>query len=388
MSEAPTLADVPAIIVRAIRSIRWPQLRLAILFGLVVSVVNGMTFIAPLMQFARRVPAELVLVNFVGADQLKALVLLVAVLAADLAVDAGARRRPAYVLAALGGCAAGVLLVEPLSWAWRTYVIPGFAPPQRPWLHGTAGLVYSPIFTLTIWLLTGGTGVFLYADRRAARTTAAMLHAAELDRIRRSKRALESQLQAMQARVEPQFLFNTLAQVERLYEIDAGLAGRMLDDLIAYLRAAMPRMRDTASTVAQEIELVRAYLAIVRVRLGDRLDFTIEAEAGAAEMKVPPMMLLPLVDHAVVHGLEPAREGETLAIVVTTAGGRLRLSIVDSGAAFVRGADGAGIGSIRERLAALYGEDARLDLRRRADGGTEARLELPCEAGAEARQEA
>ena len=114
----------------------------------------------------------------------------------------------------------GILLTQPFDWAWRTFVLPDAWPQQRPWLHGTAALYYRPIFALTHWLLIGGAAVFLYADRRAARKTAQLLHAAELDRIRRSKLALESRLQAMQARVEPQFLFNTLAQVERLYELD------------------------------------------------------------------------------------------------------------------------------------------------------------------------
>jgi Histidine kinase len=107
----------------------------------------------------------------------------------------------------------------------------------------------------------------------------------------------------MQARVEPPFLFNTLAQVKRLYEMDATLAQRMLDDLVAYLRAAMPHMRDTSSTMKQEIELARAYLDIVKIRLGDRLAFDIQVPEGAGDVRMPPMMLLPLIDHAVVRGL-------------------------------------------------------------------------------------
>jgi hypothetical protein len=381
------LARVWSLVIEGARSLRWLQFRTAVLCGLAMTFVQAVIFIASIGMFAQRVPIERLLAMSLVTDQIRVLAVLVAVAAADRAVDSGARRRTAYVFAALGGCIAGVILSEPFSWAWRQYVIPGFAPPQRQWLHGTPALFYHPIFNLTYWLVVGGAGVFLYADRRAARKTAAMLHAAELDRIRRSKRALESRLQAMQARVEPQFLFNTLAQVERLYEIDAPLAGRTLDDLIAYLRAAMPRMRDTSSTIGQEIELVRSYLAIVRVRLADQLEFSIDVPAELADLTVPPMMLLPLVDHAVVHGLGRGREGGTLRIVVTVAAGRLRLSIADSGGGFVHGADGTGIASIRERLQALYGEDGRLELARRDDGGTEARLELPCEARVEERQD-
>ncbi|HEX7328970.1 MAG TPA: histidine kinase [Casimicrobiaceae bacterium] len=188
----------------------------------------------------------------------------------------------------------------------------------------------------------------------------------------------------MQARVEPQFLFNTLLQVERLYELDARLAAQMMDELIAYLRAAMPRMRDTSSTVAQEIELVRAYLAIVRLRLGERLAVHVEVPAEAAPMRMPPMMLLPLIDHAVVRGLEPLTAGGTISVRAVVDAGRLRLTIADSGVGLVPASDGGGIAAIRERLDALYRGDATLDLRRRSGDPTLAVLDLPLEHSAAA----
>ena len=92
----------------------------------------------------------------------------------------------------------------------------------------------------------------------------------------------------MQARVEPQFLFSTLAQVQNLYEANAATGERMLDELIAYLRAATPRMRDTSSTLAQEIELARAYLAILKVRLGDRLEYAIDIAEDSHGARMPP----------------------------------------------------------------------------------------------------
>jgi LytS/YehU family sensor histidine kinase len=252
---------------------------------------------------------------------------------------------------------------------------------DRPWRQGTAQYFYFPIFNLTNWLLIGGSATFLYADRRAALQTEARLRAAELDRARRSKLALESRLQAMQARIEPQFLFNTLAQVERLYETDRALGARMLDDLIAYLRAAMPLMRDTSSTVAQEIALARAYLDIVRLRPGERLSVDIEAPPGAERMRMPPMMLLPLIDHAIVRGLEPATGSGSIRLRIEPADGRLRVTVCDSGVGFAPEAGSDGIAAIRERLAALYGGDAWLELRRAADTrATEAVLELPLEA--------
>jgi hypothetical protein len=281
VAEASAASRFASLAIDALRTVRWPQIRAAMLLGLALTAWTWMVFIRPSAKFAQSMPLEYFMLQTLIADQVKALCLLVAIVIADRAVDEGARRRRTYVLAALGGCGAGITLSEPLNWAWRTYMMPG-AWPDWPWLHGTPALFYWPIFGLTHWLLIGGAVVFLYADRRAARNTAQLLHHAELDRIRRSRLTLESRLQAMQARVEPQFLLNTLAQVERLYEIDAQLAARMLDDLIAYLRAAMPLMRDTSSTVAQEIELARAYLDIVRLRLGERLSVRVPASPRSA----------------------------------------------------------------------------------------------------------
>jgi LytS/YehU family sensor histidine kinase len=121
-------------------------------------------------------------------------------------------------------------------------------------------------------------------------------------------------------------------------------------------------MRDTSSTVAQEIELARAYLAIVRIRLGNRLDVAIDVPPNHADARLPPMMLLPLVDHAVVHGLAPANAMATISIKTQISDDRLRLIIVDNGAGFVPETEGSGLASIRERLDALYGEQATLNL--------------------------
>src|SRR5206468_7152836 len=101
----------------------------------------------------------------------------------------------------------------------------------------------------------------------------ARLNAAQVQRAETQRRTLESRLQVLQARVEPQFLFNTLAQVRELYESDPAKGGEMLGNLIVYLRAALPHLRESTSTLGQEMDLVTAYLNIMRVRLGERLAF-------------------------------------------------------------------------------------------------------------------
>jgi len=360
----------------AVRDIGWRQIRAAILLGLTVTAWVYLVVIQEILFAVKTMPWSHLLENLIG-NQIRALCLMVAIVIADRAVDEGAPRRRAYVLAAVLGCFAGFAASEPFHWVWRNVLYPNAWPEYWWWMNGAAGNIFHPIMNLLTWLPVGSAAVFLYAHRRAARRTARILHEAELDRIHRSKLAFESRLQAMQARVEPQFLFNTLAQVERLYQIDPALASVMLDDLIAYLRAAMPKMRDTSSTVAQEIELARAYLAIVRIRLGNRLDVAIDVPVAHADARLPPMMLLPLVDHAVVHGLAPANAMATISIKTQISDDRLRLIIVDNGAGFVPETDGTGLASIRERLDALYGEQATLNLSRADASSSEAVLEIP-----------
>jgi sensor histidine kinase YesM len=238
--------------------------------------------------------------------------------------------------------------------------------------------------TLTVYvtfeyLLIGSLATYLYVDRRAARRMAVRVHEAARRRTDQARRMLESQLQAMQARVEPKFLFGTLAQVRDLYDADAEVAERMLEELITYLRAAMPKMRDSASTVAEEVELVRAYLEIVKLRLGQRLAYTIDVPTGIADARMPPMMMLPLADHAVANGIEHRHGEGRLTIAIAVAANRLVLRIVDSGAGYRPGTGDDGIAELRTRLEALYGPRASLTLSRRDGDATEAVLDLPLE---------
>jgi hypothetical protein len=368
----------------ALRNLRCPQIRVAILLGVAMWVLWSLRNFPHVLYWAETDKDFHLIVLGAAIDyQIKAFVLLVAIVIADRAVDDGAPHRRTYVLAALLGGAAAVVVSELFVEPWRVVVLgeDQNRPADISWIRYYS---YWPIGQFAILLMTGAPAVFLYADRRAAKKTEAILHAAELDRVRRSRIALESRLAAMQARVEPQFLFNTLDQVEHLYAQDPARGGRMLDDLIAYLRAAMPLMRDTSSTVAQELELARSHLDIAKMRLGNRLAFDIEVPAGLGSARLPPMMLLPLLDHALGHGLARNGSDGTIRIGVGVEAGRLSLRIADTAAGFVTEAGGAGIASLRERLHALYGSDARLGLRTREGGGSEAVIHVPYEIGAAA----
>jgi hypothetical protein len=296
---------------------------------------------------------------------------MLAVLAADEAVARGTRRWPTYLAALVVGCAFGAVVQWHLlmSVGWDN-IIARLPQDMR---------AAQPLNRFFNWLLYSTLACFVYVNLRTARLAADRMRAAELARALSRRRTLESRLQAMQARVEPQFLFNTLAQVRELYERDADVASRVLDDLIAYLRAALPHLRESSSTLGQEITLARAYLDIMRIRLGKRLTFSIDVPEATKAARMPPMMLLPLIDHALVYGLQPADSSGTIRITTEAAAGRLRLAITDSGVAFLPDTHADGLDSIAQRLHALYGDQARFELERMRERGTRATLEIPYE---------
>jgi Histidine kinase len=227
-------------------------------------------------------------------------------------------------------------------------------------------------------LLLAGYFTFGHAFQRRSRQRTEMLGAAQLEQARLSRQTLESRLQAMQARVEPQFLFDTLADVERRYETDPALAARTLDDLIVYLRTALPRLDETTSTLEREIGLARAYLDIVKLRRREPLKVTIAVADEARDASMPPMVLIPLIDHVIAHGLLSG--DASLRIEASVTEGKLRLTVVESGEGFVDVGPGeAGIEAIRRRLAALYGAEASLALERNDGHGTRAIVEIPWE---------
>jgi len=307
--------------------------------------------------------------------QICAFTLMLCIVVADYVTGRDTRRRAAYALAVVASAA----VVAPVE----SFVLLAIWPEIAEMRILSVGFFGLNLEKFAEWLILGGAATFVYTDRRRALAARAQMHAAELERTHTAKRTIESRLQAMQARVEPQFLFNTLAQVKRLYAHDPGRGERMLDELITYLRAAMPKMRDTSSTVSQELELVRAYLAIVKVPLGDRLTYEIESPPALADVRMPPMLLLPLVGHAIMHGLAAPRSTGSIRIRTAIADEKVRLEIADSGDGFLPESEGDDIAGIRERLAALHGSDASLVLQNRKGGATEAVLELPLERAAQ-----
>ena len=240
------------------------------------------------------------------------------------------------------------------------------------------GALWRVLITTSLGIGFGGVILLVFMYREQKARAAMEAHRAEAERQRIEKQMLSAQLATMQAQVEPHFLFNTLATVQHLVDTDPPRASAMLTSLIAYLRAALPQMRDGATTIGREFALVRAYLEVLQVRMGARLAFDLSLPADLAGAAMPPMMLISLVENAIKHGLEPMEAGGEIRIVARRDGGRIAVEVENTGAdldPLARG--GTGLSNIRERLQALYGNDARLVLQAGQPRGVVARIELP-----------
>ncbi|MFO1329845.1 MAG: histidine kinase [Rubrivivax sp.] len=200
----------------------------------------------------------------------------------------------------------------------------------------------------------------------------------ELERSRLEKQALDARLALLQAQIEPHFLFNTLANVQALVEAGSPRAAEVLRSLIAYLRAALPRLHDGQATLAQELALVRAYLELMQMRMPDRLAWAIDADAAPQAARFPPMALLTLVENAVRHGIDPLEQGGRIEVQARAVGSGLVVEVRDDGAGVdPTRAPGTGLSNLRERLAGFFGAGAELQLEERAPRGVCARIVVP-----------
>jgi sensor histidine kinase YesM len=205
----------------------------------------------------------------------------------------------------------------------------------------------------------------------------------ELQRTALEKQAVDAQLKALQAQIEPHFLSNTLANVQELVESGSPQAAVVLKALIAYLRASMPRLRAQSATLGEELQLVGAYLELMRVRMPDRLQYAIDAAEPLKAAPFPPMALLTLVENAVKHGIDPCVQGGRIDIRARADAGMLAVEVADTGAGLdPRGAPGTGLANLRERLRTMYAGRASLALRENAPQGVVASLRIPLDEAA------
>ena len=211
---------------------------------------------------------------------------------------------------------------------------------------------------------------------REARQRARLLET-EAQREKLERQGVQAELKLLQAQVEPHFLFNTLANLRYLVQTQSRDALPMLDHLIHYLRTALPELRAETSTIGRELELARAYLEIMRLRMGGALTFDIDVPESLAGTPFPPLMVMTLVENAIKHGVAPVGRGH-IAVRASREDGRLRVTVEDDGRGMAEPLGrGLGLVNIRERLRTLHGEGARLHLEGREPRGARAAIEMP-----------
>lgn len=271
------------------------------------------------------------------------------VVAFNLLPAAGWRHLAGLVLITCGYAAASILIAGPPQTATDTlYVVVGICTVQE-FRHR--------------------------ASRSAGELVMQQINAANLD-----SRLTQARLQLLQAQIEPHFLFNTLANVRRLAQNNPLHGADMLGLLIRYIEAALPQLRADYSTLSGERALIEAYLSLYQIRMGQRLSYDIRIPDELAAAKIPPMMLLTLIENSIKHGIDPLTQGGFILISARQDGALLELSVADSGrgmSADIESGTGTGLANIRGRLQLLYGQAADFQLSRGSARGITATLRLP-----------
>lgn len=234
-----------------------------------------------------------------------------------------------------------------------------------------AGLLVAP------WVALGA----LVRQKEAFARDQALAFELELSELERQ--ALDARLNLLQAQVAPHFLFNTLANVQALVDAGSPQAPTVLRALIAYLRAAVPRLHEASTTLGQELDLVQAYLELMHMRMPDRLTYALKVDDSARAFTCPPITLLTLVENAVRHGIDPAEDGGRIDVQIERRGERCLVRVSDTGVglrATTSGGLGTGLANLRERLRLIFGELASLSVSERPPHGVCAELDLPARA--------
>jgi signal transduction histidine kinase len=235
-----------------------------------------------------------------------------------------------------------------------------------------------------IWIVASAIIKMVYKGRIQAEVKAAQAtETAEAESLKRQ--VVEARMAAMQAQVEPHFLFNTLASIDHLIETDPPRASQMQKNLIALLRASMPTMREAGGSqgvrdLGRELAVIRPYLEILKVRMEERLTTEIDVPEGLHSAEFPPMMIQTLVENAIKHGLEPKAEGGHLRVKAEVLHGKLAVSVADTGLGFGKAATagtGVGLANVRERLQLLYGAKASVSVTENQPTGTVVTITVP-----------
>jgi sensor histidine kinase YesM len=237
---------------------------------------------------------------------------------------------------------------------------------------------HSLLQLLFLGVMFGVIITYFFASREQIAQSQARLQEEKIKRLTSETKAMEANLKLLQAQIEPHFLFNTLSNVLSLLDSNPQKGKSMLVDLIQYLRASLSKIRKAQTTLGQEMEMIAAYLNIFKVRMGGRLNYKIDLPRNLRFISFPPMLIQPLVENAIIHGLEANIDGGEIRIKGELKDDLLRLEVVDTGGGFEENTEGGlGLPNLRERLQSLYGDKGRLVLEPNLPHGLKAIIEVP-----------
>jgi sensor histidine kinase YesM len=259
-----------------------------------------------------------------------------------------------------------------------TWILAAFSGRDIPvFSNNRYGLYIQTLLLNAMFVVVAG---FTIISRTKMTAAQARMQQERILRLTSEKKAAETHLKLLQAQIEPHFLFNTLSTILSLLDTDTGRGKSMLMDFIQYLRISLSKTRRESSTIGEEIELINAYLNLYKVRMGDRLEFEIQLPEELKNRFIPPMIVQPLVENAIRHGIQNQKDGGKISVRVEGAGNRIRLSIADTGRGFdTERQGGTGLSNVRSRLSSIYGEAAGLILEDNRPSGLKAIIEVPYE---------
>ncbi|WMW79628.1 histidine kinase [Undibacterium cyanobacteriorum] len=285
--------------------------------------------------------------------------------------------RVAFILICIGAAPVGYYIGTSIGLFLYNFDVPAFANMMQ---SGNRSAVIVSAFVsvfggVFFWNQSQLAELKLQREQEKARTAAI------------EKQAMQAQLQLLQAQIEPHMLFNTLANLQGLIAIDTERAQHMLEQLIRYLRASLNSARTQKTTLKHEFELLTAYLELLAIRMGKRMRYDVQLPTELEAQQIAPMLLQPLVENAIKHGLEPKVDGGTISVRASLEQQELVIHIADTGLGL--GPDyneqhvaqdhqsHVGNANIRERLQALYGANASLTLRANQPCGVVAEIRIP-----------
>ncbi|MCG8641293.1 MAG: histidine kinase [Desulfobacterales bacterium] len=270
----------------------------------------------------------------------------------------------------VGGIGTGVMVGAGLGWGYLSFNY-GIDVPYYYRNVFSDIAVFGFIFGIPI--------TYFFFTREKLLDSEKKIQNGKIKRLTMEKEAAMTTLRLLQAQIEPHFLFNTLSNVIMLMDMDADKAKKMLIDVNEYLRISLDRTRQEMVTLAQELNLVRRYLDIFKVRMGKRLSYTIDDRTGLPEFRFPPLVIQPLVENAIQYGLEPKVEGGRIIVACRAENDEVVIEISDTGVGLDENADRAGIGidNVSRRLSGIYGSRAGLTLTPNRPQGLKAVIKVP-----------